>query len=75
MSIEDGIRNFVEKNPKYNIYENYSGRGMFGRTCLGVVVSRIHSWTLLLSSQSIWMTMVLKMLISHWRGYPTMPWA
>ena len=38
MSIEDGIRNFVKKNPKYNIYENYSGRGMFGRTCLGVVV-------------------------------------
>ena len=21
MSIEDGIRNFVEKNPKYNIFE------------------------------------------------------
>ena len=43
MSIEDGIRNFVKKNPKYNIYENL---------------------------QSIWMTMVLKMLISRWRGYP-----
>lgn len=43
MSIEDGIRNFVGKNPKYSIYENYSGRGMFGRTCLGVVVlSLIH---------------------------------
>ena len=28
-------------------------------------------WTLLLSSQNIWMTMVLKMLISRWRGYPT----
>ena len=24
MSIEDGIRNFVEENPKYSIYENYS---------------------------------------------------
>ena len=44
MSIEDGIRNFVEKNPKYNIYENYSGRGMFGRTCLGVVVSQQDSF-------------------------------
>ncbi len=44
MSIEDGIRNFVEKNPKYNIYENYSGRGMFDRTCLGVVVSQQDSF-------------------------------
>ena len=44
MSIEDGIRNLVKKNPKYNIYEKYSGRGMFGRTCLGVVVSQQDSF-------------------------------
>lgn len=44
MSIEYGIRNFVEKNPKYSIYENYSGRGMFGRECLGVVVKQGYSF-------------------------------
>lgn len=38
MKIADGIRNFVAENPQYKLYENYSGRGMFGRKCLGVVV-------------------------------------
>lgn len=38
MTIADGIRNFAEVNPQYQLYENYSGRGMFGKTCLGVVI-------------------------------------
>lgn len=44
MTIADGIKNFVEANPKYKLYENYSGRGMFGKTCLGVVVSHGNSF-------------------------------
>ena len=38
MKIAEGIRNFVAENSQYNLYENYSGRGMFGEKCLGVVV-------------------------------------
>lgn len=38
MTVADGIRNFAEVNPQYQLYENYSGRGMFGKTCLGVIV-------------------------------------
>ena len=38
MSIEDGIKSFVAENTQYSLYEGYSGRGMFGRKCLGVVV-------------------------------------
>lgn len=44
MSIADSIRSFVEVNPMYKLYENYSGRCMFGRTCLGVVISRGSSF-------------------------------
>lgn len=44
MSVEESIRNFVEDNPQYSIYENYSGRGMFGRKCLGVVVKQGYSF-------------------------------
>lgn len=38
MTVEDGVRNFVAENPQYSLYEGYSGRGMFGKKCLGVVV-------------------------------------
>ena len=38
MKIAEGIRQFVSENTQYKLYENYSGRGMFGRKCLGVVV-------------------------------------
>ena len=38
MEMVEGIKNFVANNPQYRLYENYSGRGMFGKTCLGVVV-------------------------------------
>lgn len=44
MSVEESIRNFVEDNPQYSIYENYSGRGMFGGTCLGVIVREHDSF-------------------------------
>lgn len=44
MSIADGIRSFVESNENYTIYEGYSGRGMFGKTCLGVIISRGSSF-------------------------------
>ena len=44
MKIADGIRKFVEENPQYKLHENYSGRGMFGKTCLGVVVSHGDSF-------------------------------
>lgn len=38
MTVEEGIRGFVEENEQYELYENYSGKGMFGRTCLGIIV-------------------------------------
>lgn len=39
MKAADYIRNFVAENEdKYEICEGYSGRGMFGRKCLGVIV-------------------------------------
>lgn len=44
MSIADGIRSFVESSENYTIYEGYSGRGMFGKTCLGVIISRGSSF-------------------------------
>lgn len=44
MKIAEGIRSFVDEHPKYTIYENYSGRGMFGKTCLGVVVYKGDSF-------------------------------
>lgn len=30
------IELFCELFPDYEIYHNYSGRGMFGRTCIGI---------------------------------------
>lgn len=39
VSAADVVRRFCEKNSdRYCIYENYSGRGMFGRSCLGIVI-------------------------------------
>lgn len=44
LTIADAIRQFVEQSgDKYSIYENYSGRGMFGRKCLGVVLLSLVS--------------------------------
>ncbi|MBU5473577.1 hypothetical protein [Roseburia sp. MSJ-14] len=40
MTVEEAIRKYVDENEGYEIYENYSGRGMFGRKCLGVVVKQ-----------------------------------
>lgn len=44
MTVEEAIRNYVDENEGYEIYENYSGRCMFGRTCLGVVVHQNDSF-------------------------------
>lgn len=44
MSVEEAIRKYVDENEGYEIYENYSGRGMFGRKCLGVVVKQGYSF-------------------------------
>ena len=44
MTVADGIKKFVDENPQYKLYEGYSGRGMFGRKCLGVVVSHGDSF-------------------------------
>lgn len=41
----DLIKNFCESNDeKYSYYENYSGRGMFGRKCSGIVVKQGYSY-------------------------------
>lgn len=44
MIVKEAIRNYVEENEGYDIYENYSGRGMFGSQCLGVVVKQGFSF-------------------------------
>lgn len=44
MTVEEAIRSYVDENEQCEIYENYSGRGMFGRTCLGVIVQRNDSF-------------------------------
>lgn len=44
MTVEEAIRNYVSEHEKYEIYENYSGRGMFGRKCLAVVVKQGYSF-------------------------------
>ncbi len=45
MKAVDLVRDFCENNAdKYYIYENYSGRGMFGRQCTGVVVKQGNSY-------------------------------
>jgi hypothetical protein len=41
MTVEEAIRNYVDENEQYELYEGYSGRGMFGRRCLGVVVKQV----------------------------------
>lgn len=38
MSIGDVIRRFVAENSRYRLYENYSGKGLQGTSCLGVIV-------------------------------------
>lgn len=40
MTVEEAIRNYVDENDQYELYEGYSGRGMFGHKCLGVVVKQ-----------------------------------
>lgn len=43
--IIDCIKNYVaENNNDYRVYENYSGRCMFGETCLGVVIKEGSSY-------------------------------
>lgn len=44
MTVEEAIKSYVDKNESYEIYEGYSGRGMFGKTCLGVVVKQGYSF-------------------------------
>lgn len=44
MSIAEGIRSFTKENPQYRLYEGYSGRGMFGRKCLGVAIPSGYSY-------------------------------
>ena len=39
MRVSSLIKKFCEENSdRYYVYENYSGRYMFGKTCLGIVV-------------------------------------
>lgn len=44
MTVEEAIKNFVNENNQYELYENYSGRCMFGMTCLGVIVQQNDSF-------------------------------
>ena len=44
MTVEEAIKNFISENDQYEIYEGYSGRCMFGRKCLGVIVKQGYSF-------------------------------
>lgn len=44
MTVRKAIESFVSENEQYELYENYSGRGMFGRSCLGVVIKQGYSF-------------------------------
>lgn len=45
MNIVEAIRLFCDENDeKYSMYENYSGRFMFGRKCVGIVVRQGYSY-------------------------------
>lgn len=45
LTVANAIRQFVEKaGDEYSIYEDYSGRGMFGQKCLGIVVYQGYSY-------------------------------
>lgn len=44
MTVEEAIRNFVEENEGYKLYEDYSGRFMFGKRCLGVVIKNGYAY-------------------------------
>lgn len=44
MTIADTIRNFVEVNENYTIYEGYSARGVLEKNCLGVIVPHGNSF-------------------------------
>lgn len=44
MTVREAIESFVSENEQYELYENYSGRYMFGRKCLGVVVKQGYSF-------------------------------
>lgn len=45
MTVSECIKNFVAtNNDGYKVYENYSGRDMFGRTCLGVIIKKGYSY-------------------------------
>jgi hypothetical protein len=43
MKFADLIREFCESRYEYDVYEDYSGRGMFGALCIGIVVKREYS--------------------------------
>lgn len=45
MKVSDLVREFCGiHSDKYSVYENYSGRFMFGAKCIGVVVRRGNSY-------------------------------
>lgn len=46
--IVDLIRGFCENREEYKICENYSGRGTFGETCLGIVVGNGYPYMIML---------------------------
>lgn len=45
LTVANAIRQFVaQAGDEYSIYEDYSGRGMFGQKCLGIVVYQGYSY-------------------------------
>lgn len=44
MTVKEAIENFVNEDEQYSLYENYSGRNMFGSQCLGIVVKQGYSF-------------------------------
>jgi hypothetical protein len=43
MKFADLIREFCESRDEYDVFENYSGRFMFEKLCIGIIVKREYS--------------------------------
>lgn len=44
MKLAELIKEFCEINEGYSFYGDYSGRFMFGKKCVGIVVNREYSY-------------------------------
>lgn len=57
MKIAELIRDFCDTDIGYTFYNDYSGRGMFGKTCVGIVVAEHCSYMEMMMLLTKYLTM------------------